>query len=305
MARESGSGGFFRIDGPFVRIGNLVFDFIFLDILWVLISGIGPVIFFLYLTSNTALGNLPPWIVYPIIGILIFNWGPATTAMYYTLGKKQRGTDSYTFRDYFHAWKSNFKQAYIAGAIITIAFLLIGYNLLLLYTNYSTYGFMIYIIFPLEVLVAVELLFIGLYLFAMLARFEMSTKDLFRYSFFMANKHLPFTILVVAVFAACFALIYYVHIMFVFIVVSVGIYFQAALLERVFRNYMPDEDEELEKEDVGDFNINDERQAIINRYLGRSTENSALDEGNLVLVDKNGEEIKEEDYKVVKVEKDE
>ena len=105
--------------------------------------------------------------------------------------------------------------------------------------------------------------------------------------------------------AACFALIYYVHIMFVFIVVSVGIYFQAALLERVFRNYMPDEDEELEKEDVGDFNINDERQAIINRYLGRSTENSALDEGNLVLVDKNGEEIKEEDYKVVKVEKDE
>ena len=32
MAKGSG-GGFFRMDGPFIRYGNLVFDFIFLNIL--------------------------------------------------------------------------------------------------------------------------------------------------------------------------------------------------------------------------------------------------------------------------------
>ncbi len=302
MAKGGGGSGIFRMDGPFIRIGNLVFDFIFANILWIIVSGIGPAIAFLFLTSNTTAGNLPWFVVYPILFVLIIHWGPASTAMYYTFGKRNRGTDSYTFRDFWHAYRSDYKQSIICSAIFTIFFALLGYNILILYTNPSFFGISVNIVIPLEVLVAVEALFVFLYLFPMLARFEMSTKDLFRNSFLMSNKHLPFTLLILAIFVGCAALVYYVHIAFVFILVSVYSYLAAALLERVFRNYMPNEDEELEHEDLGDFSISDERQAIINRYLGRSTEDE--DEGGVVLIDENGAEIREEDYKVVKVEED-
>ena len=303
MAKGSG-GGFFRMDGPFIRYGNLLFDLIFLNILWLIVSGIGPALGFLYLTSNTAAGNLPPYIVWPLIFLMIIHWGPATTAMFYTLGKRQRGTDSYTFRDYWTSYKREYKQALLVGAIVTALVGLIIYNIWFMYINTATFGGMVNVIIPLEVLVGVEVLFVTMYIFPMLARFEMPTKDLFRNSFFMANKHLPFTILCGAIFVGAFALIYYVHIAFIFIITSVYCYIAAGILERVFKNYMPDEDEELEQEDLGDFSISAERQAIIDRYLGRSTEHDDLDEGGVVLVDEEGNEIQEEDYSVVKVDKD-
>ena len=303
MAKGSG-GGFFRMDGPFIRYGNLVFDFIFLNILWLIVFGVGPALIFLYLTSNTAVGNLPPIVVWPLIFLMIIHWGPASTAMYYTMGKKQRGTDSYTFRDYWTSYKREYKQALLVAAIITALVGLVIYNIWFMYINSGSFGAMVSIVIPLEALLGVEILFINLYIFPMLARFEMPTKELFRNSFFMANKHLPFTILCAAVFAGAFALIYYVHIAFIFIIVSIYCYVAAAILERVFKNYMPDEDEELEQEDLGDFSISAERQAIIDRYLGRATENEEADEGGVVLVDEEGNEIHEEDYSVVKVDKD-
>ena len=302
MAKGSG-GGFFRMDGPFIRYGNLVFDIIFLNILWLIVSGVGPAIIFLYLTSNTSLGNLPPIIVWPLLFLMIIHWAPATTAMYYTLGKKQRGTDSYTLRDYWTSYRRDYKQAIIVGAVLTALTGLIIYNIWFMYMNAGTFGGFTSVIIPLEVLVGVEMIFISIYILPMLARFEMPTKDLFRNAFFMANKHLPFTIIVAAVLFGAFALIYYVHIAFIFIVVSVYCYIAAGILERVFRNYMPDEDEELANEDLGDFSISAERQAIIDRYLGRSTENED-EEGGVVYIDEEGNEIHEEDYRVVKVDKD-
>ncbi len=303
MAKQGG-GGFFRIDGPFVKYGNLLFDFIALDIQWLVVSGIVPLLVLTYLTSNTALSAMPPYVYWPIAFLLIIHWGPATSAMFYTFGKRQRGTDSYTFRDYWHAYKSDYKQAIKVSAAITAVAVLIGWNVLIMITNSSVFGVATNIIVPLEALLAVETAFITLYILPMLARFEMPTKDLFRNSFFMANKHLPFTLLAVLVAAGCFALVYYVHVAFSLIIVSIYCYLETAILERVFRNYMPNEDDALEEEDFGDFSISDERQAIINRYLGRSTENSALDEGEVVRVDETGNVINEADYKVVKVEKD-
>lgn len=296
-----GGGGFFKIDGPFVRYGSLVFDLIFLNIVWILFGGIGPIM--ILLTSGIA-EPLPAIVVWLLIFILAIHWGPATTALFYSLGKKQRGTDSYTFRDFWHAYKLNYKQALPVSLIITIIFVVLGYNMWLMYYNFSSFGAAVYIIFPLEVLVAIEVFFISLYIFPLLARFEMPTKDLFRYSFFMANKHLPFTLLCVALFAGCFALLYYVSLMLIMVIVSVYVYIAAGILERVFRNYMPSEDDLLEEEDINGFRLDEERQAIIDRYMGRAS-TSELDQGDVVRLDENGDVIHEEDYQVVKVDKNE
>lgn len=293
------NGGFFSTEGAFFRLGTFVFDCIWLNILWILLGGIGPIMA-LFMASFTQ--SLPPVVFWLIVYVLASHWGVATTALFYALGKRQRGTDSYPTRDFWHAYKSNYKQALPASMIITALMALLAYNLWLMYYNFQSFGVSLYIVFPLEVLVLVELLMIALYLFPLLARFEMSVKDLFRYSFFMANKHLPYTLLVIALFAGCFALLYYVSIMFIIFVVAIYTYVAAGLLERVFRNYMPSEDED--DEDLGDFSLDAERQAIIDRYMGRSSL-SPLDDGEVVRVDENDQVIKPEEYKVVKVEKEE
>ena len=298
----SGSGGFFRMDGPFIRFGNLIFDILYINVLWLILSGIAPIIVFLYLTSNTILGNLPPIIVYPILIFMFIHWGPATSAVFYALGKRRRGTDSYITRDFWHAYKMDYKQSLIAALVLSLLIALIIYNIWILYLNYSIFGNSIYVVIPLECLVLLELVFTAMYLFPLLARFEMSIKDLFKYAFFMANKHLPWTLLCLVVMVALFLLMYYVSILVAFIAVGVYCYITVGIYERVFHNYMPDPDEGLEEEDYGDFNLSDERQAIINRYLGRSTED---EDSPAILIDEEGHEIPEESYKVVKVEKEE
>ena len=50
-------------------------------------------------------------------------------------------------------------------------------------------------------------------------------------------------------------------------------YFSGMMLERVFRNYMPDEDEELEEEEVEGYDLEAERQEIIDRYTGKISQN--------------------------------
>ena len=94
--------------------------------------------------------------------------------------------------------------------------------------------------------------------------------------------------------------------LFAFVVVSVYVYISVALLERVFKNYMPSEDDALEEEEIEGFNLDAERQAIIDQYLGKGKFNPDIDgseeEYRIVKVNEEGqEEVEEDEYKVVLV----
>ncbi|MBC8543646.1 YesL family protein [Bianquea renquensis] len=298
--------GFFSLDGPFVKYGTLVFDMIYLNVLWLFMGG--PLIILL-LMSTGLLGVIPPAVGMVLLFLIMLHSGVATTALSYTLGKKQRGTESYTFRDFWHGYKTNYKQAIIVSLILSLLFCLLGWNLYLLTVNAGTFGKMVYVLLPLQLFVALELLFVSIYIYPLLARFEMKTKDLFRYSFFMANKHLLTTILCTALLVGAFALCLLVNLLFAFVVVSVYIYISVALLERVFKNYMPSEDDALEEEEIEGFNLDAERQAIIDQYLGKGKFNPDIDgseeEYRIVKVNEDGqEEVEEDEYKVVLVNDD-
>ena len=99
--------GFFSLDGPFVKYGTLVFDMIYLNVLWLFMGG--PLIILL-LMSTGLLGVIPPAVGMVLLFLIMLHSGVATTALSYTLGKKQRGTESYTFRDFWHGYKTNYKQ---------------------------------------------------------------------------------------------------------------------------------------------------------------------------------------------------
>ncbi len=295
--------GFFSLDGPFVKYGTLVFDMIYLNVLWLFMGG--PLIILLLMSAG-VLGAIPPAVGMVLIFLIMLHSGVATTALSYTLGKKQRGTESYTFRDFWHGYKSNYKQAILVSLILTLLFGLLAWNLYLLTVNAGMFGKMVYVLLPLQLFVALELLFVSIYIYPLLARFEMKTKDLFRYSFFMANKHLLTTILCAALLVGALALCLLVNVLFAFVVVSVYVYISVALLERVFKNYMPSEDDALEEEEIEGFNLDAERQAIIDQYLGKGKFNPDIDgseeEYRIVKVNEEGqEEVEEDEYKVVLV----
>ena len=121
----------------------------------------------------------------------------------------------------------------------------------------------------------------------------------------MANKHLLTTVVLAALFVGSVYLCLFVNMGLIFVIPGLYMYLAAALLERVFKNYMPSEDEELEKEELEGFSLDEERQAIINRYMNQTKFD---DEGEYryVKVDESGKDVVEEDdYRIVRADGDE
>ncbi|MCI8632076.1 MAG: DUF624 domain-containing protein [Lachnospiraceae bacterium] len=255
------------IDGPFSRIGTLIFEIIYCNMLWLLFGGPIAVVVLSYLPIVT---NQVTYILNLVLTVICFlHMGPATTAAFSALGKRQRKEETYTFRDFWHSYKQNYKQGMIVSLIFTAVSGLLGYAIWLEVTNIGLYGKMMYIVLPVQGFAIIELIFIFTYIFALLARFEMSTKNLFKYAFMMANKHLPTTLLCAALLIASVAAFLFWNMLSSVFMFGLCFYFSAMLLERVFRNYMPDEDEALAEEEVENYNLDAERQAIIDRYTGK------------------------------------
>lgn len=289
---------FFGIDGPFMKYGNLVFDMIALSLIWAAMGG--PVLLMVLLMSG-IFANVPLIVFFLVVYACCVLWCPAACSAVYTFGKKQRGTDTYTTRDYWHAYKLNFKPCMIFSAITTAMLCLLLYNIYaLLVTDMGVMGM---ILLPLEIVVGVECIFVMIYGTGLIARFEMKMKDYFRYAILMANKHFLTTIILTVILAASIYLTVFVNMLFIVAVPGVGFYFNAMLLERVFRNYMPDEDTELEEDQSTGIDLDAERQAIIDRYLNRTHVNDSDEDYRIVKVDAQGKEIveSEEEYRIVRV----
>lgn len=289
---------FFDIEGPFVKYGTLLFDMVMLSAVWAVTGGMVPV---MLLLSTGIFGKIPLIATFLIIYVLVLHWCIATCSVMYALGKKQRGTDTYTLRDFGHAFKLNYKQCMIISLIVTTVILLVAYNIWLIAYNKQSFGFSTYIILPLELLLGLEFIFVILYLPNLIARFDMKTKDFIKYSFLMANKHLLMTLILVVLFGGTIYLCVFVNMGLVFVLPGLYMYIAAALLERVFKNYMPSEDEQLETEEVEGFSLDAERQAIIDQYLNQAKFDDQ-GEYKIVKVDEEGNEIVEkDDYRIVKV----
>ena len=289
---------FFDMEGPFMKYGTLVFDMIMLSAVWATMSGMLPV---MILLTTGIFASLPVPVTLIIIYVLLLHWCPATCAVCYALGKKQRGTDTYTMRDFWHSFKMNYKQCMIISLILSTVLMVIIYNLWLILYNRSSFGKSLYVLMPLEILVGIEIIIASNYIPDMVARFEMKTKEFIKYSFLMGNKHLLTTLILVALFVGSVYVCVFVNMGLLFIVPGLFMYIAAALLERVFKNYMPSEDAELEEEHIEGFSLDAERQAIIDRYLNQ-TKYDEQGDYSYVRVDESGNEIVEkDDYKIVKV----
>lgn len=118
--------------------------------------------------------------------------GPSITALFSVTGKFIREGDISPFKDYFKSYKLNFKESMkiwiiqlllIVIIVIDIRYMIVSKNIILL-SLFKPLLFIGGIIFS-----------ISIYLYAILSRFELKTRDLIKISIIYTFKKLPLSII--------------------------------------------------------------------------------------------------------------
>lgn len=202
--------GIFRIDGPLYRFGNMLYYLLVSNILWFVFS-------------------LP-----------LFTIGASTTALYFVMGKIVRDEDPSILKDFWKSFKMNFKQSTVIWLILLIPYLIVYINI----KNISLLGNMAKYILPVQIAVLFELIIITIYIFPVLSRYDLKTRNLIKTCFFLGNRHILSTILCVGSLTAVAFLLYKFTGLFILFPVSLYALVSYYIIHRLFKKYMPDEKKE-------------------------------------------------------------
>lgn len=203
---------FFVIDSPFMRFMGKVGDILILNMLFVITS-------------------------LPIVTI-----GTALSALYTVTLKIARGDDPSVIKDYFKAYRGNFKTATICWLIMAISgiLLIMDFYLIGLLEKGSTYT--IFRLLLAVILGVWALLF--LYLFPYIARFENSCFNSFKNALFLSVAHIPVTLFMLIMSIGVFVLTLFSArsftislIIWVFFGCAFLAYVYSLFLSRVFAKY--------------------------------------------------------------------
>ncbi len=185
-------------------------------------------------------------IVWLLACIPIITIGAANTALYYTANKVLKHNRGYVWKDFWGAFRANFKQSTIVWLVT------LGLALLMCFDTYVMWKFAaagygigkIYIFFT---IVLAFVIMWAVYVFPYIGRFANTTKAIMKNALLLAFAHLPKTLLVFAMFVGCADLLY----LFGFLIVLLpGLYMwiKSYIMEGIFRKYMSEEDRESEDE---------------------------------------------------------
>lgn len=184
-------------------------------------------------------------LIWTILCIPIVTIGPNNTALYYTAVKVIRRERGYLFREFFKSFKLNFKKAFIVGLILTVVYVVLGFDLVWAWNNVKDSGTMGSILLGIFVAISFLIICFSLYVFPILSRFEMTIKQLVKASAFMAMRHFPSTIAMLLITAVGILGIYIIPILFFVIPGTIAV-INSLLMEKIFKKYMPKRESEEE-----------------------------------------------------------
>lgn len=153
----------FDLDGPFQKYGTIIFDILVMNTLWFILT------FF-------------------SLGILS---GPALTGTYAGLYSGVVTNEGYTFKEFFRRFKNRFFVSMLFGIVHLIILVISLANIYMVVMNIfgST------LLLPVYLFVLLEVAFIGTYAYPLLAHTQLKFTEVIKIGFFLANKHLPTTLL--------------------------------------------------------------------------------------------------------------
>lgn len=183
------------------------------------------------------------WIIF---SIPLFTVGASTTAMYYCVNKVLRRGRSYVFKEFWGAFKRNFKQSTIICLILWVVTLLMAIDAYIMKQFYDAGSGVgkLYVVFV--ILFIFEVAWAS-YIFPYIARFENTKKVILKNSALMAVAHLPQTILMIVMIVVVIGF-YFMLPAIIFFVPAAFMWVWNIILERIFRKYMSEEDLKAEEE---------------------------------------------------------
>jgi len=180
-------------------------------------------------------------VIWIICCIPVITAGPATVALYFALMKDARDEGKY-IRDFFQAFKRNFKQGLIAGLIYLIAGGVIGFAIF--YYAHQSGGIMP-VLRAVIGLLAVLYLFTFQYIWALIGRFENTLAEHFRNAFLFSIHHMGWTFLMCVLMIAVYAIAVMGYLLILILGFGFIVYIDVYILNRIFRPYTKDLDEQL------------------------------------------------------------
>lgn len=207
--------GFFNLDSPIVKFGNLVADIFLLSVLWLVTS------------------------------IPIFTIGASTTALFYVMTRRISDKENYIIKDFFLSFKREFIKSTIVWVILIFLFSLVIFNIYIVNYFFAYNQILLNIFIVLQFIVFFELLIFMVFVFPLLSRFDFKFKELIKNSFFIANRHFPTAVLCLAIFVFIFIFIYYtLFLPLMFFAMGIYSVLTSYLFMRIFKKYKPQLDNE-------------------------------------------------------------
>lgn len=232
-------GELFNLDNKFFQGMNKAIDCVLLNVLWIFCCVPLVTLFFVAWGSGVILY----WIICWLTAVLA---GPATVAMYYAVNKVVRHGRSYIWREYWHAFRSNFKQGAAAGLIVFGLALFMGFDSYIMYhfAVSGGKGGVLYIVFLIFILLVSTW---GVYVFSYMARFENHLRQVLKNAALISVANLPWSFVLLLLFLGAAFLIFLLPPLLM-VVPVVYMVIANRILEKIFIKYMSEEDIAAERE---------------------------------------------------------
>ncbi len=204
---------FFSLDSPFARFLHLVGDIVTMHLLWLVCS-------------------------LPVVTV-----GASTTALYYCCMKRIRTNEGYVWRNFFTAFRQNFRQSTVIWLILLVIGGLLAVDLGIGMQVGGALGK--FMLISCSVFI-IPYLLVCIYIFPILAKFENSIRDNLKNALLMPFQSLHYSLLLLFVLAT-FVLLSVAFPPFGGLLIACGAglygYITGGIFVQLFRRYVPDEAE--------------------------------------------------------------
>ena len=205
----------------------------------------GPVFQFLERVANLIILNL----LFLLCCIPVVTIGPALTALHYVSMKLMLKEESGIIRDFFHAFRLNFRQSFLLSLIFAGIIAILGVDIYLLLFSAAIPEGTVSIFFVATGVLAGLFFLVYSYVFPILARFHVTVPGCLKAATVMAFSHFFTTICILGVslvplfilYLPVIQILYFVVPFFTIIGFALMSFAQSWFLLKVFRRYAPDE----------------------------------------------------------------
>lgn len=199
---------FFHYDGGYTQIISKIFDALVLGLLWLLLC-------------------LP-----------VITAGAATTALYYALIKSLRNNRGYAVREFWHGFRTNWRQATVIWIVMAALFIACIGNLRILSLDLVTANEATAFLLVLYIAVLIVVVAFALYVFPSISRFEGTVLWFVRLALFMTVRYLGTTLICLLVLLMAGILIWRLPIL-ILLLPSGVCYLISTFMERVLKRHEP------------------------------------------------------------------